>query len=214
MGRERPAGWVAPGGPNDRATYVTRSGDEVPALPDMPLDGTFSWLPDPGKDLDWAIGSEFDVRSVDRLEEAATAIALPLPGPLVTFLRSEKRNWIRSATGCWLDLPARLVNVPGFDAIAIRFLNDQQGSCFWYVTVSPAGEELGVVVSVGLFDAPEASPEASPEDEAADAVLCAPSFEAFMLRSWIESEIFFRSLDHEPLTDVQRQYLEQSAAHR
>ena len=208
MEPERPTGWIGlgRGGPT---TYVTRSADEVPALPDLQLDGTFRWLPDPDEDLDWAIGSEFDVQSIDRLEEATNAIGISVPGPLVAFLRSEKRNWIRSATGCWLDLPTRLVNVPGSDAIAIRFLNDQQGVCFWYVTVSQTGEDLGIVVSEGLFDAPEPSPE----DEAADALVCAPSFEAFMLRFWIENEIWFRTRDHEPLTDVQSQYADRMRSH-
>jgi hypothetical protein len=202
MERERPAGWVGPGGLNDRTTYVTRSADDVPTLPDIRLDGTFSWLPDPGKDLDWAIGSEFDVRSVDRLEGVADTKGITLPGPLVAFLKSEKRNWVRSATGCWLDLPSDLVSVPGTDATAIRFLNDQQGAQFWYATVSPAGEELGVIASDDLFDAPEPWLDGA----AAETYVCAPSYEAFLLRFWIENEIWFRTRDNEPLTDAQRRY--------
>ena len=196
----RPAGSV-PCDPGEATTYTTRSLDDLPPLSDLPLDGTFGWLPNPEMALDWAIGgspgqTQFDPKSVDWLERVADATGISLPQPLIGFLRSEKRNWFRSVTGCWLELPTRLVNVPGKDAVAIRFLNDQQGVQFWYATVAPSGEEQGVVASDDLFDAPEPWLEGG----IAETYVCAPSFEAFMFRFWIENEIWFRTQDHQPLT--------------
>lgn len=204
-------GWMGPGGPDGLATYVLQSIDDIPALPEVRLDGTFAWLPDPGEDHEWAIGAsngspQFDVASVGRLEALAVASGVTMPAVLLSFLRSERRNWIRSVTGCWLDLPTTLVKLPGTEALAIRFLNDQQGVCFWHVAASPAGQELGVVVSDDLFDSSEPWLEGRP----AATYLCAPSFEAFMLRTWLESEIWFRTEDNEPLSDLQREYAERA----
>lgn len=209
MALDFPAGWFGAGDTNDLTTYVATSADELSDLSDVQLDGSYAWLPDPGRDLEWSISKSpgcpaFDPRSIDRLREEAAASGITLPAPLIAFLSSERRHWIRSATGCWLELPTRLVEVPGTDAVAIRFLNDQQGVLFWYVAISPDGEERAVLASNDLFD----SPERWLEGEDTRTVICAPRIEAFLLRFWIENEIWFRSKEHDPLTQVQREYLE------
>ena len=191
------------------STYVVQALADLPLLPDVPLNGGFEWLPDPGRRLEWAIGASgpkgpFDVGAIPALADEAARSGVAIPVSLDTFLRSERRDWIRSVTGCWLDLPERVVNVPGSDARVIRFLNDQQGVQFWYAAVGPEGEEA-VLVSNDLFDAPE--PWLDPT-EVAETYVCAPSVEAFLLRIWIESEIWFRSKEGTPLTDLQQRYLD------
>jgi hypothetical protein len=37
--------------------------------------------------------------------------------------------------------------------------------------------------------------------------ICAPSFEAFLYRFWMENMIWFNLVEREPLTEEQRQYL-------
>jgi hypothetical protein len=212
---ELPAGWIGVGGRDELTTYATRAPSELPPLPDLRLDGSFDWLTPPGRQLDWAIagspgGPAFDVRSVDRLERLAAERHVSPPRPLLGFLRSDKRHWVRSYTGCWLELPDRLVTFPGTNAVAIRFLNDQQGVVFWYLAVSPGGDDLGVVASADLLDAPEPSLD----EEAAAPMKVAPSFEAFLLRYWLENEIAFRTQDGEPLSEIQREYAARWRPHR
>ncbi|HEX5013170.1 MAG TPA: hypothetical protein VFV72_03345 [Candidatus Limnocylindrales bacterium] len=202
----------------DLTTYtasVTPLPADLPALPDAPLVGAFDWLTPPSHELDWAVAGPpgsptFDVRSVDRLEALAAAQDVSLPGPFVTFLRSERRHWVRSWTGCWLELPTRLVKLPGTNLPVVRFLNDQQGVVFWYLVISPDGDDRGVVVSEDLLDADEPSAEAEP----APIYLCGSSFEAFMLRYWLENEILFRTEADEPLSDLQQEYAERWRPHR
>lgn len=206
-----PAGWFSsdlPGRACDR-TYCLYSLESLPPLPHGDLDGRFDWLPDPGRHLDWAVGAsepgrKFDPASLAALTTEAASVGLTVPAPFETFLASARTNWIRSATGCWLELPERLVNVPGSSAYAIRFLNDQQGVVFWYLALGPEGDE-GVVASNDLFDADEAWLE---DPNEAESYVCAPSFEAFLYRYWIENEIYFRTTDGAPLTPVQRTYLD------
>ena len=215
MDDELPSGWIGVSGRGELGTYAAKSAADMPPLPDVRLDGSFDWLTPPGRELDWAISGSpgdppFDVGSVDRLERLAADHHVSVPRPLIAFLRSERRTWIRSFTGCWLDLPDRLVTFPGTDVLAIRFLNDQQGVVFWYLAVSPAGDDLGVVASADLLD----SPEPSIDDDAERPMLVAPSFEAFLLRYWLENEIAFRTTAGEALTDIQREYAERWRPHR
>jgi hypothetical protein len=138
------------------------------------------------------------------LATAAAELGLQLPAPFETFLGSERRNRIRSATGCWLELPQRLVILPGTSAYAVRFLNDQQGALFWYVALGGTGD-MGVIVSNDLFDATEPWLDDQVEPET---YLCAPSVEAFLYRFWLENEIHFRTAERAPLSPAQQRYLE------
>jgi hypothetical protein len=84
----------------------------------------------------------------------------------------------------------------------VRFLNDQQGVLFWYLALGKAGDE-GVVVSNDLLDADEPWLEDPHERQI---YFCARSFEEFLYRFWLESEIYFRSQDGTPLTPAMQRY--------
>lgn len=206
-----PTGWFScqiPGRPC-HGTYCLFPLEALPPLPEKELHGPFDWLSDPGRRLEWAIGSpepgrEFRPASLGELATTAAELGLQLPAPFETFLGSERRNRIRSATGCWLELPQRLVILPGTTAYAVRFLNDQQGVLFWYVVLGATGD-MGVVVSNDLIDATEPWLDDQVDTET---YLCAPSFEAFLYRFWLENEIYFRTDEGAPLSPAQQRYLE------
>lgn len=210
-----PTGWFGiqlPGRPCG-STYCLTALDRLPGLTEWHFTGGFEWLVDPGRTLDWSIGSSPDERAFDpgtlaRVGAAADRDGFQLPVSFRRFLRSERRDFVRSATGCWLELAEHTVELSGLSVRLVRFLNDQQGTLFWYLAVGPDGDD-GVVVSNDLLDATERWLE--PEDTATT-YLCAPSFETFIYRFWIENEIAFRVGDGEPLTPDQQRYVERLAS--
>ena len=205
------SGWFGcelPGRPGG-GTYRFESLESLPPIPEATFRGEFDWLADPGRRIDWSIGSrgpdgEFDLRSMERVRARLADRGLALPPELELLLGSSRRNWIRSATGCWLELPAHIVSVPGTEWSAVRFLNDQQGVLFWYAAVSSKGPEA-VVVSRDLFDADEPWFE---DGERPETYICSTSIEAFFYRFWIENEIFFQVADRRAPTPLQQHYLD------
>jgi hypothetical protein len=189
-------------------TYCLIAPEELPPIGAAELDGELGWLPEPRGDVKWAIGASdvdrvFEPAEVERLGEACAEAGIELPRAMQRFLGTSRRNWIRSPTGCWLELPQRLVRIAGTDAYVVRFLNDQQGVFFWYVVLDERGER-GTFVSNELLDHDDPWLEIG---QPAEAYRCAGSFEEFLYRYWLESEIFFRTDEGAPLTPEMDRYL-------
>jgi hypothetical protein len=188
-------------------TYCVVPATALPTLEET-LDGSLRWLVEPEKELGWPIGGPeadriFDPSTVQRVRDACAAEGLGAPPALESLLTSPRRNWIRSPTACYLELSDGLVDIPGVDARGVRFLNDQQGVYFWYAVLGRSGDH-GVVVSNDLLDADDWL------DDPSERVIyrCAATVEEFLYRFWVETEIYFRSMDGESLTPVMEQYLE------
>jgi hypothetical protein len=129
--------------------------------------------------------------------------------------------------GCWFNLfESQLDPYPGSDdAFVVRFLNEQQDCILWYLYVTRQGVEAVLAVGDPYPTAPSAYLErlARPDedgpltDEQRHAVLantyaCAPSFEAFVYRWWLEATIYMKlnGFDSEPLSGQERRYLAHS----
>jgi hypothetical protein len=205
-----PTGWFGTDLPGRRCdlTYCLVPLEELPPIDDAALDGSLAWLDEPQGRFDWAVAAPepdrvFDPASLERIAVKTRSLGVELPPPFVEFLGTRRRNWVRSPTACWLELPDRLVTIPGTERYAVRFLNDQQGVFFWYLALDAAGDQ-GVVVSDDLFDTDEAWLEDPSERQV---YRCARSFEEFLHRFWLESEVYFRTQDGTPLTPTMRRYL-------
>jgi hypothetical protein len=206
---ELPAGWYTsglPGAECQHQTYCLRSIDRLPAIT-SDLAGDFSWLPPVPRPLRWSISMTGEPPGDGRFLARTRAEAIDLPRSFVAPLASPRLLWgLRSMTGCWWSLDGdSLQPLPTSDLLAIRFLTDQQGALFWHLLVDGTPDPP-VVVSHQDFSDRETW-ESSPLEHV---YRCAPSFEAFMYRFWIENEIGFRMHDKEALTPEQTRYLEEA----
>jgi hypothetical protein len=130
--------------------------------------------------------------------------SLKLPDSFMTFLVSPHlQNRVPSCTACYLDLSDRIIKSPveDEDGFLIRFLNDQQTVLAWYLYLNRRGEHCILVAS------PEFLEEADGETLPRDIFYCAPTFESFIYRFWIENSIWFALRDNYPLTKDQQEYM-------
>ena len=108
----------------------------------------------------------------------------------------------------------------GSGGYLLRFLNDQQGCVFWYLYLTSRGEHC-VVASLACLDweiAADDEEHGIPDtDDAwedppleAVTVCCAPSFETFLYRFWLENEIWCALYKKDrALTMPEQPYLQQ-----
>jgi hypothetical protein len=206
---------------------------EIPyeALPPLPVvvgeEGSFAWLrgaPVSPHALDFGDfgggGEEGEAGEADeeskqaaidarlaRIVFDATKLGLTVPAALVAFIgHPELHRRVPSCTACYLDVPAKLVPLPGGQpGMLLRFMNDQQCCLLWYVLLEPGGGHSVVCAAPDYED--DAIGE-SIEDIAKprDVAVCAPSFEAFMHRFWLENSLWFAVNKRVPLTAEQKAY--------
>jgi len=125
-------------------------------------------------------------------------LGLPLPEAFLRLMGSPQlQDRIPSCTACTFDLSAHITpcigDTPGY---IIRFLRDQQDVLLWYLYLTPHAEECVLVSPYEFADAADANPNAIPEDERqaviANTCICAPTFEAFVYRFWLENTLWFK----------------------
>ncbi len=210
-------GWLAcelPGYRDCDGTYCFVPYEELPPLDEALFRGEFQWLS--GLDAKLQQAQEIHKQTTeDKLGAKLSALltsakeaGIQLPAPFVKFMNAPAlRDQIPSCTACYFDLPERVVKNPLEEGgHFIRFLNDQQGVLFWYLYLSPQGGH-SVVVSPIPFDDPATLKETSREVLLANIALCAPSFEAFLYRYWIENMLWFALSDGKALTNEQQRYV-------
>lgn len=214
-----PTGWIASAprvlwGRN--STYALVPYAALPPLPSVELVGSLAWLPALGAgrcpigyDEEYGPSS---LASLPGLQAQAHRMGLAIPELLVRFVTTPALyERIHSATGCFLEFSASIIDDPsGARGGLLRFLNDSQGCACWYVYMTPSGDHC-VLASYEWRD--------GPEDEAAalDAThyfCCAPDFEHFLYRFWLEDEIWARVTRNEPLPAEQYEYLTAAIAAR
>lgn len=202
-----PAEWIGTEIPGAREADGTYGGSRYRSLPPLPVEqfaGNWKWLL-PARHRPQA------AKHGTRLARLAKAGGLTLPPGFVAFANdTAAQALIRSNTDCFFDWADELADGPAEDGGSlIRFYADSQGCVFWYLYATPTGYSC-VVASPNFYGDDEAEEEAPGE-----VYFCAPSFEAFIYRTWIENEIWLRLVDpsfdfHDPrpMTPAMQAYLD------
>lgn len=222
------------------ATYSSYSYTNLPPLPEEQFVGEFQWLEgmDMGKLLNLPAGlqeflleleeeeemdeDEVVVDGPSRLEQlvaSAQQYGLTLPPAFLRFMASpELRACIPSCTACYFDLAEKVVPCLGSeDGCVVRFLNDQQSVLTWYLYITPQNEYCVLASSYELGEVNLERPLNKKERRAilANTVICAPSFEAFLYRFWLENVIWYKlHARGEPaaLNEMEQRYVDHYAA--
>ncbi|NUM45255.1 MAG: hypothetical protein HUU38_11170 [Anaerolineales bacterium] len=214
-----PTGWMSfdlgPYRPCD-GTYCFYEYETLPPLEET-FRGEFQWLLNPQTGPDDRLRAIMDIHKqvpsgkieekLHRLLAEAPTLGLTLPDSFVRFMGSPAlHDEIPSCTACYFDLPEKIVKSPVGDGYIIRFLNDQQDVLLWYLYLTPDGDHF-VFVSNIFFD--DADLSEVPEERILGALAyCAPDFETFLYRYWLENTIWFSVNEQSgKLTDTQKKYL-------
>ncbi|MBE1484666.1 hypothetical protein [Plantactinospora soyae] len=158
---------------------VRREYSTVPPLDPARFTGQFDWLDEPRH------SDPNGEALVTELGQALAAVGLALPQDFVTFHTHQPlRHLLINSSSCWGDLS--LASKPLLpspwerDAWLLRFLRDQQDCVTWYLYLRP--DQTFVVHAYGLeFD--------DNHLEADEVSWCAPTFEQFAYRCWVEDRI-------------------------
>jgi len=206
-----PAEWIGtdlPGCQNVAGTYGGSGYQSLPPLPVERFLGDWRWLL-PKRHTRQA------TRHGTRLARLAAARGLTLPPGFVKFANdTAAQRLVRSNTDCSFDWAEVIADSPaGEGGSLIRFYADSQGCVFWYLYATPTGYSC-VVASPSLYGTDD-DEEYEDNGGGRGVWFCAPSFEAFVYRTWIENEIWFRLVDprydfHDPrpLTPEMQAYLD------
>src|SRR5438105_4578731 len=187
------------------STYCRYDYRSLPRLPSYVFDGSFSWLrrhPSPleydkrfagfwGKEgaAKWKVEAD---RIRPEISIAARECGVTIPDEFGAFLFDvDLVTMIRSPTDCYFSMPSGLIPNRGAQGgHFVHFFSDSQNCYEWYLFVHPEGRHCVVASYEDLAGA--RLPDRFWENNRQEIVCCARSFEAFMYRLWIESEIWFR----------------------
>jgi hypothetical protein len=214
-----PLGWYTPASHQDFwdtgriTTYVLISYRDLPPLNRSAHDGSFAWLPAlPAGDYALAFEdcSPSPADKLRRLEQEVARARLWLPEGFVRFIsQPELHRRVPTCTSCYLELPDRVAAAPGNpDGRLLRFMHDQQCCLLWYLYLRPA-RDPAVIVVTPEFDEEGADGD-TPEDvmRLRDPRICAPTFEDFIHRFWIENAIWYALTEQRSLTPEQAAYVD------
>jgi hypothetical protein len=185
-----------------RYTYECYPYDSLPPLDSTRYTGAFEWLGGTGEPVP---------EQVARMEALAARLAaegIVLPRDFVAFHTSGKVRYALdevSVTCCWTDISEPLPSPVEPGAVLVRFLRDQQDCVIWYLYLRPSGEAFVVHSYVDYEFAYEARREGEAsdcdlddvEEQRAAILWCAPSFEEFAHRFWMENRLWFAIRDDE-----------------
>ena len=142
-------------------------------------------------------------------------LQVPLPDAFVRFMGNlELQDQVPSCTACYFDLSTHIAKSPfGDDGYFIRFLNDQQWVLLWHLYIRPNGDHC-VVVSDAPLDGEHLLEVLNADEEPVsfdtiqrDTFFCAPGFEEFIYRFWLENHLWFALTEGWPMTEAQLRYL-------
>ena len=177
-----------------RYTYERYPYESLPPLDSTQFTGTFQWLGGVG---DHVPGQ---VTKLTGLAADLTASGLRLPQDFITFQTSSNLYGSLdevSVTGCWTDISEPLPSPVEPGAFLVRFLRDQQDCVIWYLYLRPGA---AFVVHSHLDyeyeyearrDGEQAQTDLDDGQEQRAAIFwCAPSFEEFAHRFWVENRLW------------------------
>jgi hypothetical protein len=209
--------------PEPYRSYSPFHFDSLPSLPDKLFNGSYSWLP--RIPITGGADTAFErlyPTVLAQLVEQAKDLQVVIPMSFVTFITNATlTNSVRSATNCGFGIAKRLVPVPWESGYLLRFMADSQGCLFWYLYLTKDSKDCVVVANQYYGGDPTSDrefmekhlgPEWDREDppKQSDKIwYCAPSFESFVYRFWIENEIWYSLKENgRPGTDDQKEYLQ------
>jgi hypothetical protein len=200
-------------------TYRAVPLELLPPLPSTKRDGSFDWLreaPLSPHGLDFGDDDLEDSPEGERASvhvrlgqvvAAAEALGLSVPGELVRFVDDPGLHGrVPSCTACYLDVPTKLVALPGGEpGRLLRFMNDQQCCLLWYVHLLPDGTH-SIVCAAPEWDEAPSGDTLEDVSRPRDLVTCAASFEEFVQRFWLENTLWFAAQKRTPFTPEQKAY--------
>jgi hypothetical protein len=221
---ELPRGWYTAGGGvlwGDVSTYGLIPFDALPDLPGV-LDGRFAWLRSAEPPPEGAMVFGPDEEHPEDPPRAALAArgleaqqaGLALPPEFGAFLGDAALpGRVPSCTACYWELGARLLPVPGQRGPErlLRFMNDQQSCLAWYLLLEPGSRHRVAAATPRFRDDAEGDTFEDVVDPT-EVLVCAPSFEAFVQRFWIENVIWYRTHEGRPLDAALAAYLDAARA--
>jgi len=194
----------------DSGTYGRYPMESLPPLDGISLDGTLSWLLplEPELEAAQAVYRPDDAararvaKKLEALAKQAGAHKLELPPLFLKLMGSQEiQDRFPSSTACYFDLPDAIAPAPAPlpGGHVVRFLNDQQGCCFWYLWLKPDGTDA-VLASAALLD-----PGAT-HGQGAEILQCADCLEEFLLRYWLENTLWFALTSETTLKEAHGRY--------
>jgi len=214
-----PHGWFGPALRGYREAPATYGYDDYNALPPLEeeFDGSLAWL----TPIDDLVAREMQphweharrrsklAMNFERIVAEAMQHGYKVPETFLQFMRSEAlQKRIPSCTACYFDAPERIVDAPAPGAgILIRFMNDQQWCVVWHLYID-RHQSHAIVASPRAFDVEDDLDLPEANEEESQLVMCAPDFETFLYRFWLENSAWFAlEMKHRPLTQREKGYL-------
>lgn len=178
-----------------QGTYEYYPYESLPPLDSSLCVGAFQWLGRTGDLLP---------EKVAKLTGLATdlmARGLALPQDFVTFQARSRLCGVLdevSMTGCWTDISAPLPSPVDPGAFLVRFLRDQQDCVFWYLYLRPLAEPFVACSHLDYEHEYKARRDRQrtetdlddAQEQRAAIRWCAPSFEEFAYRFWVENRLW------------------------
>jgi hypothetical protein len=198
-------------------TFLAVPYEILPPIQEEELDGSFSWLQPKitqrSAPLSYDGSEGATERLLPALQEEALSLGLELPAAFVKFMSDPGLfGRVPCCTGGDLELSYELIEDPAnAGGRLLRFLKDSQHCLVWYLYVVP-GPDSCVLVSGewhdGYCDDPKRPPDPSRY------FWCAPEFERFVCRFWMENSIWDRVHRGLDLAPKQAEYLRRAIAAR
>jgi len=189
--------------------------DDLPPL-EAHVDVNWRWLQAQPVHEQWSLAEngypDGSKANLSQLGALLDKTPFALPPEFTTFMESPSlHNRIRSCTACLLELS----DIPVFtsappDGVIIQFLVDQQSVLRWHLFADAQGRQAVLVSGeiYGLIYDPIELPRNQIDLFQEEFWLCAPSFSDFIVRFWLENEIWFTLFEgKQPATGQQRAYL-------
>ncbi|MBT3385178.1 MAG: hypothetical protein HN778_16890 [Prolixibacteraceae bacterium] len=188
-------------------TYGFLPFELLPPIDPQILKGEFQWLPELSGEWEKFVMMEDLSNNFSNICKSAENLGIELPKSFLNFMGSPLyQNHMISSTNCYFELPEKITKSPGNDGgYFIRFMNDEQDAMLWYLYIDKEGNHSVAtsryVIDYNYFSGP------SLEKILEDIVICAPSFEEFIYRFWIENRIWHSSIFKLPISKVEEDYL-------
>ncbi len=207
----------------DESTYVAEEYASLPPLPKRLLGKDFEWLKsqpmppnhlsDPrliGPKLEWWL-QNYDAwksaaaEKIGQFKSIAKSNRLAIPREFCRFLgNADLVCRIRAAADGYFQFPNSVLPWPFDESWSlIHFFSDSQDCFWWYLLVSEKDDHC-VVTSTDIYTDARRKDETKIENW----WFCEKSFESFVIRLWIENEIWFKlSFENERLDAIQQEYV-------